>query len=161
MPISNFSRPAAIGAITLATLMLGACTTVAPDKPGNTESAQATVSQPSWPEWTRTECVPMAKLDQQPQLRRQTSPIIQSSWFPKGLSTTVTFLLEVTPQGTLGRVLWQPAKTDPRIVKTIQNSLTRWKFKPGMRQGQPVTTCFEQPYELIFPPINEPVANTP
>lgn len=104
------------------------------------------------------ECVPLSQLDQQPRLSRQTSPTIQSSWFPKGLHTTVTFLLEVTPQGGLGRVLWQPANADTRIVNAIQKSLMRWKFKPGMRQGQPATYCLEQPYELIFPPINEPQA---
>jgi hypothetical protein len=63
----------------------------------------------------------------------------------------VVFRLEVTAQGQLGRVAYQPADADPRIVKSIMRSLERWKFKPGMRQGQPVTSCFEQPYQLVFP----------
>ncbi|WP_255576382.1 energy transducer TonB [Comamonas sp. Y33R10-2] len=165
MTIATFSRPAALRALTitsaLAALMLGACTTTAPGKPSHTQSVETTVSQPSWPQWTGTECAPLSQLDQQPQLRRHTRPAIQSKWFPDGLTTKVTFLLEVTHEGKLGRVTWQPADTDPRIVNAIQKSLARWKFKPGMRDGQPVTSCFEQPYELIFPPINTPQAVMP
>jgi hypothetical protein len=93
---------------------------------------------------------PPAQLDQQPP-RRHTTPFISAHWFPNGLETTVVFRLEVTAQGQLGRVAYQPADTDPRIVKSIMRSLERWKFKPGMRQGQPVTSCFEQPYQLVFP----------
>ena len=67
----------------------------------------------------------------------------------------MVFRLEVTAQGQLGRVAYQPADADPRIVKSILQSLKRWQFKPGMRQGQPVTSCFEQPYELVFPRVQE------
>jgi hypothetical protein len=40
-------------------------------------------------------------------------------------------------------------------------SLERWKFKPGMRQGQAVTACFEQPYQLVFPRQEVDVPRTP
>jgi hypothetical protein len=102
-----------------------------------------------------------AQLDQQPQPRRHTTPFISAHWFPNGLETTVVFRLEVTAQGQLGRVAYQPADTDPRIVKSIMRSLERWKFKPGMRQGQPVTSCFEQPYQLVFPRQEIDVPRTP
>lgn len=165
------SRPAAMRALNLnlttpiasalAALMLGGCTTTAPSKPSKTQSVETTVSQPSRPQSTDSQCVALSQLDQQPQLRRHTRPLIQSNWFPDGLTTKVTFLLEVTHEGKLGRVTWQPTDADPRIVNAIQKSLARWKFKPGMRDGQPVTSCFEQPYELIFPPINTPQAVAP
>jgi hypothetical protein len=62
----------------------------------------------------------------------------------------VVFRLEVTAQGQLGRVAYQPADTDPRIVKSIMRSLERWKFKPGMRQGQPVTPASSSPTNWCF-----------
>ncbi len=73
----------------------------------------------------------------------------------------MVFRLEVTAQGQLGRVAYLPADTDARIVKSIMRSLERWKFKPGMRQGQAVTACFEQPYQLVFPRQEVDIPRTP
>lgn len=160
MRIPQQSSPALICTIVLAALMLGACST-APGSGKDTKDTETVRAQPAWPEWTRTDCIPLSQLDRQPRLRRHTSPIIQAQWFPDGLQTSVTFLLEITPQGELGRVLWKPVDTDPRVIKAIQKSLVRWRFEPGMRQGQPVTSCYEQPYELIFPRINAPQTEIP
>ena len=165
------TRTPHLAAASLLSLLLGACSSLPDDsqpkplasadtpqtvspKPELTPAPAASPKRPQsteWPAWIHADCTPPAQLDQQPRPRRHTTPFISAHWFPNGLETTVVFRLEVTAQGQLGRVAYQPADTDPRIVKSIMRSLERWKFKPGMRQGQPVTACFEQPYQLVFP----------
>lgn len=185
MDISRTSHLAAACAASLTALLLGACSHLSDGsrlKPDAVADTPAIVSaQPEltpapaapldaqskpprsteWPAWINADCTPPAQLDQQPRPRRHTTPFISAHWFPNGLETTVVFRLEVTAQGELGRVAYQPADTDPRIVKSIMRSLERWKFKPGMRQGQPVTSCFEQPYQLVFPRQEIDVPRTP
>ncbi|UNV88887.1 MULTISPECIES: energy transducer TonB [Comamonas] len=157
-------------AAVLGALLLSACAgnpAMAPKVADITPQPQADSASASggqtvnWPAWIKADCTPPAQLDRQPQPRRHTTPFISAHWFPNGLETTVVFRLEVTAQGELGRVAYQPADTDPRIVKSIMRSLERWKFKPGMRQGQPVTSCFEQPYQLVFPRQEIDVPRTP
>ncbi|WEE80211.1 energy transducer TonB [Comamonas testosteroni] len=173
MDISRISHLGAACAASLTALLLSACSHLsdgnrtklppgagtastvserpepAPAPPLDTQHRRSQSME--WPAWIKADCTPVAQLDRQPQPRRHTTPIISASWFPQGLETMVIFRLEVTAQGELGRVAYQPADTDPRIVKSIMRSLERWKFKPGMRQGQAVTACFEQPYQLVFP----------
>ncbi|MDH1473438.1 energy transducer TonB [Comamonas thiooxydans] len=173
MDISRTSHLAAACAASLTALLLGACSHLSdgsqPKQPPNAGIPSTVSGQPEptpappldtqhrrpqsmeWPAWIKADCTPLAQLDRQPQPRRHTTPFISAHWFPNGLETTVVFRLEVTAQGQLGRVAYQPADADPRIVKSILQSLKRWKFKPGMRQGQSVTSCFEQPYQLVFP----------
>ncbi|EHN63840.1 MULTISPECIES: energy transducer TonB [Comamonas] len=169
MDISRTSHLAAA----LATLLLGACSHLSdgsqPKLPPDAGTPSTVSERPEptpapslntqrkrsqsmeWPAWINADCTPPAQLDQQPRPRRHTTPSISAHWFPNGLETTVVFRLEVTAQGQLGRVAYQPADADPRIVNSIMRSLKLWKFKPGMRQGQPVAACFEQPYQLVFP----------
>ena len=183
MDISRTSHLAAACAASLTALLLGACSHLSdgsqPKQPPNAGISITVSGQPEptpappldtqhrrpqsmeWPAWIKADCTPPAQLDRQPQPRRHTTPFISAHWFPNGLETTVVFRLEVTAQGELGRVAYQPADTDPRIVKSIMRSLERWKFKPGMRQGQPVTACFEQPYQLVFPRQEVDVPRTP
>lgn len=183
MDISRTSHLAAACAASLTALLLGACSHLSdgsqPKQPPNAGIPSTVSEQPEptpatpldtqhrrpqsmeWPAWIKADCTPPAQLDRQPQPRRHTTPFISAHWFPNGLETTVVFRLEVTAQGELGRVAYQPADTDPRIVKSIMRSLERWKFKPGMRQGQPVTSCFEQPYQLVFPRQEIDVPRTP
>lgn len=172
MEISRTSRHLAVFGIALGTLLLAGCST---PPGGNTAVSQQTApsqpipaiepkltpapasspssdKRPDWPAWVLADCTPSSQMDPGPQARYRKSPVIRANWFPDGLRTMVVFRLEVTPQGELGRVAYLPADTDPRIVKAITQSLRSWKFKPGMRQGQAVTSCVEQPYELIFPP---------
>lgn len=175
MDISRTSHLAAACAASLTTLLLGGCSQLSdgsrlkPDRTADTPGIVSAQAEPTpapaaplgaqskpirnteWPAWINADCTPPAQLDQQPRPRRHTTPFISAHWFPNGLETTVVFRLEVTAQGQLGRVAYQPADADPRIVKSILRSLKRWQFKPGMRQGQAVTACFEQPYELVFP----------
>lgn len=190
MDISRTSYLAAACAAALTSLLLGGCAHLFDGsrlKPDPAADAPAIVSaQPElspapvapldaqskpprsteWPAWIKADCTPPAQLDQQPRPRRHTTPHVSHHWFPNGLETTVVFRLEVTAQGQLGRVAYQPADTDPRIVKSILRSLERWQFKPAMRQGQPLTACFEQRYQLVFPraqeidPEPKPVLNT-
>ncbi|OAD85604.1 hypothetical protein ATN89_02535 [Comamonas thiooxydans] len=183
MDISRTSHLAAACAASLTALLLGACSHLSdgsqPKQPPNAGISSTVFGQPEptpappldtqhkrpqsmeWPAWINADCTPPAQLDRQPQPRRHTTPFISAHWFPNGLETTVVFRLEVTAQGELGRVAYQPADADPRIVKSIMRSLERWKFKPGMRQGQPVTSCFEQPYQLVFPRQETDVPRTP
>lgn len=183
MDISRTSHLAAACAASLTALLLGACSHLSdgsqPKQPPNAGISSTVSGQPEptpappldtqhkrpqsmeWPAWINADCTPPAQLDRQPQPRRHTTPFISAHWFPNGLETTVVFRLEVTAQGQLGRVAYQPADADPRIVKSIMRSLERWKFKPGMRQGQPVTSCFEQPYQLVFPRQEIDVPRTP
>ena len=178
--LMDFTRTPHLAAASLLSLLLGACSSLPDDsqpkplaradtpdtvspKPELTP-APASPKRPQsmeWPAWINADCTPPAQLDQQPRPRRHTTPFISAHWFPNGLETTVVFRLEVTAQGQLGRVAYQPADTDPRIVKSIMRSLERWKFKPGMRQGQAVTACFEQPYQLVFPRQEVDVPRTP
>ncbi|KOC28518.1 hypothetical protein GL58_25220 [Comamonas testosteroni] len=179
--LMDFTRTPHLAAASLLSLLLGACSSLPSDsqpkplanantpdtvspKPEPTPAPAASPKRPQsmeWPAWINADCTPPAQLDQQPRPRRHTTPIISAHWFPNGLETTVVFRLEVTAQGQLGRVAYQPADTDPRIVKSIMRSLERWKFKPGMRQGQAVTACFEQPYQLVFPRQEVDVPRTP
>ncbi|MCO8249980.1 energy transducer TonB [Comamonas thiooxydans] len=183
MDISRTSHLAAACAASLTALLLGACSHLSdgsqPKQPPNAGISSTVFGQPEptpappldtqhkrpqsmeWPAWINADCTPPAQLDRQPQPRRHTTPFISAHWFPNGLETTVVFRLEVTAQGQLGRVAYQPADADPRIVKSIMRSLERWKFKPGMRQGQSVTSCFEQPYQLVFPRQEIDVPRTP
>ena len=169
--VMDFTRTPHLAAASLLSLLLGACSSLPDDsqpkplasadtpqtvspKPELTPAPAASPKRPQsmeWPAWINADCTPPAQLDQQPRPRRHTTPSISAHWFPNGLETMVIFRLEVTAQGELGRVAYQPADTDPRIVKSIMRSLKLWKFKPGMRQGQAVTACFEQPYQLVFP----------
>ncbi|WP_291595615.1 energy transducer TonB [Comamonas sp.] len=164
MDISRHSRCLAAYAAVLGALLLSACAgnpAMAPKAADITPQPQADSASASsgqtgnWPAWINADCTPPALLDQQPRPRRHTTPHVSHHWFPNGLETTVVFRLEVTAQGQLGRVAYQPADTDPRIVKSILRSLERWQFKPAMRQGQPVTACFEQRYQLVFPRMQE------
>ncbi|MDR2298715.1 MAG: energy transducer TonB [Comamonas sp.] len=173
MEISRTSHHLAAVGIALGTLLLAGCTTLpggnyavsqqtAPSQstpPVEPESSPASDQRSDWPAWVLSDCTPSSQMDPGPQARYRKSPVIRANWFPDGLRTLVVFRLEVTPQGELGRVAYLPADTDPRIVKAITQSLKSWKFKPGMRQGQAVTSCVEQPYELIFPPHPEPAAS--
>ena len=183
MDISRTSHLAGACAASLTALLLGACSHLSdgsqPKQPPNAGISSTVSGQPEptpappldtqhrrpqsmeWPAWINADCTPPAQLDRQPQPRRHTTPFISAHWFPNGLETTVVFRLEVTAQGQLGRVAYQPADADPRIVKSIMRSLERWQFKPGMRQGQPVTSCFEQPYQLVFPRQEIDVPRTP
>lgn len=170
MDTSRHSRCLAAYAAVLGALLLSACAgnpAMAPKVADITPQPQADSASASggqtvnWPAWINADCTPPAQLDRQPQPRRHTTPFISAHWFPNGLETTVVFRLEVTAQGQLGRVAYQPADADPRIVKSILRSLERWKFKPGMRQGQPVTSCFEQPYQLVFPHQEIDIPRTP
>lgn len=159
MEISRSPRQLTTFSIALGALLLAGCTLPLAPTPSPTPLPASTPApaQPSddkssdWPAWVLADCTPASQMEPGPQARHRRSPVIQASWFPDGLRTMVVFRLEVTPQGELGRVAYLPTDTDPRIVKAIMQSLKRWKFKPGLRQGQPVTACFEQPYDLIFP----------
>jgi hypothetical protein len=170
MEISRHPRCLAACSTVLAALLLGACAgnpaippqAVEPPPEPQAESAPASSGQTEgWPAWIAADCIPPGQLDRSPQARQRRTPVIHVHWFPQGLETRVVFRLEVTPQGKLGRVAYLPADTDPRIVAAIMRSLQRWKFEPGMRQGQPVTACFEQPYALSFPrqDISSPAAD--
>lgn len=178
MHIPRFPRPAAACAAVLGALLLAACTTppvsgsagsaAAPQPAAASEPAAAAASTPSsratpsrWLAWLHEDCTPASQMDVGPQARYRRPPVIHASWFPDGLRTHVVFRLEVTPQGKLGRLAYLPADTDPRIVTAIMQSLQRWKFRPGMRQGRPVTACFEQPYDLVFPAKTGASADAP
>ena len=179
--LMDFTRTPHLAAASLLSLLLGACSSLPGDslpkplanadipdtvspKPELTPAPAALPKRPQsmeWPAWINADCTPPAQLDQQPRPRRHTTPHVSAHWFPNGLETTVVFRLEVTAQGQLGRVAYLPADTDARIVKSIMRSLERWKFKPGMRQGQAVTACFEQPYQLVFPRQEVDIPRTP
>ena len=96
------------------------------------------------------ECTPASQIDTHAKVRTSTNVHIDPDWYPEGARITVTYQFEVTPEGKMGRKIYQPADADPRIIKAIERSFARWRFTPAMRNGQAVTSCFEQPYELVF-----------
>ena len=162
MTHSRFARSFAISSLTLSALLLTACTTpsliektadiAAPEASAQpTESTQATTR----PDWDTSYCAKKSEQDVTVKVLRRTSPKINANWFPEGLKAKVVFLLEVTPESKLGRIAYFPPDTDARIVKAVTTSLRQWRFKAASYQGQPVSTCLEQPYELIFPARDE------
>lgn len=132
MEISRTSRHLAVFGIALSALLLTACTT-------------PPASKSPW-----AECTAASELDAPTKVLRRGQPRIQAEWFPEGQRFLVTYTFEVTPEGKIGRKLYKPAEADPRIIKAIERSFSQWRFKPGTRNGLPVATCFEQPYDLIF-----------
>ena len=132
MKYSCAPRQLALATAATAALLLSACST----------------TQPPQKPWA--ECTPASQLDTETKVLYRSQPRIQPHWFPDGLHTRVVYQFEVTPEGKIGRKIYEPADADPRIVKAIERSFQYWRFKPASRNGQPVTTCFEQPYELIF-----------
>ena len=132
MKYSCAPRQLALATAATAALLLSACST----------------TQPPQKPWA--ECTPASQLDTETKVLYRSQPRIQPHWFPDGLHTRVVYQFEVTPEGKMGRKIYEPADADPRIVKAIERSFQYWRFKPASRNGQPVTTCFEQPYELIF-----------
>lgn len=128
---SPWALPAALIAATSA-LLLSACSTTPP-------------SQKPWPE-----CTPASQIERPAVVRTYPHPRINPDWYPEGAHIKVVYQFEVTPEGKMGRKIYKPADADPRIISAIERSFTRWRFKPALRNGQPVTSCFEQPYELIF-----------
>ena len=166
MTHSRFVRSLAISSLTLSALLLTACTTppmaekraekaadiAVPEASAQpTESTQATTR----PDWDTSYCAKKSEQDVTVKVLRRTSPTINANWFPEGLKAKVVFLLEVTPESKLGRIAYFPPDTDARIVKAVTTSLRQWRFKAASYQGQPVSTCLEQPYELIFPARDE------
>ncbi|MEX8192450.1 energy transducer TonB [Comamonas guangdongensis] len=158
MEISRHSRCLALCTSFLTALLLGACAgaippqAVEPTPEPQADSTPASSGQAEgWPAWIAADCIPPGQLERSPRAQQRGTPVIHANWFPQGLQIQVVVRLEVTPQGELGRVAYLPAGTDPRIMAAITRSLKRWKFEPGMRDGKPVTACFEQPYALSFP----------
>ena len=162
MTHSRFVRSLAISSLTLSVLLLTACTTpslvkktadiAVPEASAQPEeSTQATTR----PDWDTSYCAKKSEQDVTVKVLRRTSPKINANWFPEGLKAKVVFLLEVTPESKLGRIAYFPPDTDARIVKAVTTSLRQWRFKAASYQGQPVSTCLEQPYELIFPARDE------
>ena len=159
MTDSRSVRSLAITLLISGALLLSACTTppasvatpevVTSDKPQ--DSTQVEVS----PKWDTSYCAKKSEQDVAVKVLRRTSPKINANWFPEGLKAKVIFLLEVTPESKLGRIAYFPPDTDARIVKAVTTSLRQWRFKAASYQGQPVSTCLEQPYELIFPARDE------
>ena len=159
MTDSRFARSLAITSLISGALLLTACTTppasvttpdiATSDKPQ--DSTQVEVS----PNWDTSYCAKKSEQDVAVQVLRRTSPKINANWFPEGLKAEVVFLLEVTPESKLGRIAYFPPDTDARIVKAVTTSLRQWRFKAASYQGQAVSTCLEQPYELIFPARDE------
>ena len=133
MTFSSTYRTLALATSTAAALMLAACTTTAPG------------SKKPWPE-----CAAASELDAPTQVLRKGMPKISPDWDPDGKKVTVVLTFEVTPEGKMGRKIYKPAEADPRIIKAIERSFSQWRFKPGTSNGLPVSTCFEQPYDLIF-----------
>ena len=107
------------------------------------------------PNWDTSYCAKKSEQDVAVKVLRRTSPKINANWFPEGVTVNVVFLLEVTPESKLGRVAYFPSDTDARLVKAVTTSLRQWRFKAASYQGQPISTCLEQPYELIFPALDK------
>lgn len=96
------------------------------------------------------ECTPASQVDTPAKIKTSSNVRIDPDWYPEGALVKVVYQFEVTPEGKMGRKIYQPEDADPRIIKAIERSFARWRFTPALRNGQPVTTCFEQPYDLIF-----------
>ncbi len=133
--MKTFCAPRHLSLATLAAsaLLLSACTTTPPPP------------QKPW-----AECTPASQIDKPAVVRTYPHAKLDPQWYPEGAKFTVVYQFEVTPEGKMGRKNYKPADADPRIIAAIERSFTRWRFKPAISNGQPVTTCFEQPYELIF-----------
>ena len=159
MTHSRFARSLTATSLTLSALLLSACTTppvsvetpevATPVKPQDSTPAEVS------PDWDTSYCAKKSEQDVTVKVLRRTSPKINANWFPEGLKAKVVFLLEVTPESKLGRITYFPPDTDARIVKAVTTSLRQWRFKAASYQGEAVSTCLEQPYELIFPARDE------
>ena len=103
------------------------------------------------PDWVENDCIPGALLDTPARVSQRRNPKILAKWFPEGKRIELSVVMEVTPEGRLGRLAFSSSDTDPRVLEAILQSFQGWRFKPGIKNGQPVTTCFEQPYDLTFP----------
>lgn len=132
MKYSCAPRHLALATAAATVLLLSACSTIEPP-------------QKPW-----AECTLPSQLDTETKVLYRSQPRIRAHWFPDGLRTRVVYQFEVTPEGKMGRKFHEPADVDPRIISAIEQSFQYWRFKPATRNGQPVTTCFEQPYELVF-----------
>ena len=159
MTHSRFARSLAITSLISGALLLTACTTppasvTTPDFPVSDKPQDSTPVEVS-PKWDTSYCAKKSEQDVAVQVLRRTPPKINANWFPEGLKANVVFMLEVTPESKLGRVAYFPPDTDERLVKAVTTSLRQWRFKAATYQGQPVSTCLEQPYELIFPALDK------
>ncbi len=163
MTHSRFARSLAISSLTLGALLLSACTTppvsvtapVTTPEIATSDKPQDSTPTKVGPNWDTSYCAKKSEQDVAVQVLRRTSPKINANWFPEGLTANVVFLLEVTPESKLGRVAYFPPDTDARLVSAVTTSLRQWRFKAASYQGQAVSSCLEQPYELTFPALDK------
>jgi protein TonB len=79
------------------------------------------------------------ELDQPPQLVARIPPIYPYRARERGIEGVVQIKILVTSEGTVGQVLILEARPEGIFEESVMKSVPKWKFNPGVIEGQPVT----------------------
>ncbi len=102
--------------------------------------------------WVQTDCPASSSLDVAPQALQRRAPRIKADWFaPNDKRLEMSVILQVGPDNRLQRVGIRPADAHPKVIAALLTSFKSWRFKAGQRDGQPVSACLDQPYEIVIP----------
>ena len=93
------------------------------------------------------EIVDISKLDQMPVVRSQVRPRYPSDMRSAGISGEVLVEFLVDPQGDV-RNAFVVHSSRPEFDASALESVSKWKFKPGMKDGRVVVTRMQVP--LVF-----------
>jgi TonB family protein len=82
---------------------------------------------------------PKTNQDVQPAtLIHRVSPDYPSSWKREGLQGTVHLRLTIAKDGSVRDV--QVVDGDSRLAKSAEKAVKQWRYKPALRNGEPVET---------------------
>jgi protein TonB len=79
------------------------------------------------------------ELDQPPQLVARIPPVYPYRARERGIEGVVQIKILVTSEGTVGQVLILEARPEGIFEESVMKSVPKWKFNPGVIEGQPVT----------------------